>query len=107
MEKNWDNSSVNKKSANLAGQVQSPKEGQSIKKVASSLTLWEFSSLGIEFFFIFILFIILGNYLDKYFSIQPIGLILGLIIGFFYGLFYLIARTRKINKPMEEKDNNV
>ena len=60
------------------------------------MNLWELSSLGMEFAFIFIGSVFLGNYLDEKFDCSPIGLLLFMILGFSFGIYYIVHRTNQV-----------
>lgn len=62
------------------------------------MNLYEISSLGIEFAFIIVGFVWLGNYLDEKFSISPFGLFGFSILGFSYGLYHIIQRSKKMKQ---------
>ena len=55
------------------------------------------SSVGIQITILLLLFGWLGSQVDKYFSINPYGLIVGLLIGAFFSL-YEIWKTINSNK---------
>ena len=74
------------------------------KEKEEELNLWEYSTLGIEFFFVVFLFVLLGNYSDENWGTSPFGLLVGLIIGFAYGLTYLVNRTSRL-KDKKKKDD--
>lgn len=59
------------------------------------MNLYQISSLGIEFAFIVIGFIWIGNYLDEKFDFAPWGLFGFSILGFSYGLYHIIQRSRQ------------
>ena len=56
-----------------------------------------FSSIGSQIALLLLLFGWLGNQVDKYFSINPYGLIVGLLIGASFSL-YEIWKTINSNK---------
>ena len=56
-----------------------------------------FSSIGIQITVVLLLFGWLGSQVDKYFSINPYGLITGLLIGASFSL-YEIWKTINSNK---------
>lgn len=62
------------------------------------MNLWELSSLGLEFAFIFVGSVLLGNYIDEKFSTSPWGILGFAIFGFAFAIYYIIYRTNKI-KP--------
>ncbi|MCX8000332.1 MAG: AtpZ/AtpI family protein [Leptospiraceae bacterium] len=59
------------------------------------MNLYQISSLGIEFAFIVVGFIWLGNYIDEQFNLSPWGLFGFSILGFSYGLYHIIQRSRQ------------
>lgn len=66
--------------------------------VKKELNVWDLSSLGIEFGFILVIFVVAGIYVDDYFSFSPFATIGGAFIGFAYGIYYLVYRTREPEK---------
>ncbi len=62
------------------------------------MNLWELSSLGVEFAFIFVGSILLGNYIDEKFDTSPWGLLAFAIFGFAFSIYYIIYRSNKV-KP--------
>lgn len=62
------------------------------------MNAWELSSLGVEFAFIFVGAVLLGNYLDEKFSLDPWGLLLGAVLGFSAALYHIIHRANTLNK---------
>ncbi len=61
----------------------------------NELNLWDLSSLGVEFSFIIVLFIYLGNFIDEKFLFEPFGIIFFSIFGFAFGIYYIIHRSRR------------
>lgn len=68
------------------------------------MNLWELSSLGMEFAFIFVGSVLLGNYLDKKFESSPWGLLALAVIGFSFSIYYIIHRANKLNS---DNENNI
>lgn len=62
------------------------------------MNLYQISSLGIEFAFIVVGAIWLGNYLDEKFSLSPFGLLGFSILGFSYGLYHIIQRSKQLKE---------
>jgi F0F1-type ATP synthase assembly protein I len=60
------------------------------------MNLWELSSLGMEFAFIFVGSILLGNYLDEKFDLSPWGILVFAILGFSFAIYYIIHRANKV-----------
>ena len=68
------------------------------------MNIWDLSSLGTEFAFIFIGFVMGGNYLDEKFETSPFGIMCGSILGFTFSIYYIIKRTNDFkNKNKKEK----
>ena len=67
------------------------------------MSIWELSSLGTEFGFIFIGFIFLGKYLDDNFAFSPFGVLVGCILGFAISLLHIIKRTREFQDKNSKK----
>jgi F0F1-type ATP synthase assembly protein I len=61
------------------------------------VNLWELSSLGIEFAFIFVGSVLLGNYIDEKADTSPWGLMLFAVTGFSLAIYYIVYRANKIN----------
>ncbi|MCP5495814.1 MAG: AtpZ/AtpI family protein [Leptospiraceae bacterium] len=66
-------------------------------KVKKSSNLWNLSSLGIEFAFVIVGFVLLGRYIDKFFSSSPWGLLVCCIIGLVSGIYHLMVRTKNFS----------
>ena len=62
------------------------------------MNLWELSSLGLEFAFIFVGSVFLGNFIDKKLNSSPWGLLIFAILGFSFAIYYIIYRTNKVNQ---------
>jgi len=60
------------------------------------VNLWELSSLGIEFAFIFVGSVLLGNYIDEKFNFTPWGIMLFAALGFSFGIYYIVYRANKL-----------
>jgi F0F1-type ATP synthase assembly protein I len=60
------------------------------------MNLWELSSLGMEFAFIFIGSVFLGNYLDEKFESSPVGLLVLMVFGFSFGIYYIVHRANRV-----------
>ncbi|EQA45986.1 putative F0F1-ATPase subunit [Leptospira broomii serovar Hurstbridge str. 5399] len=56
---------------------------------------WELAGLGMEFCFIVVGSIFIGNYLDSKFGFSPFGILGGSVIGFTYGIYYILYRVAK------------
>ena len=67
------------------------------------MNLWELSSLGMEFAFIFVGSVLLGNYLDQKFETSPWGLLSLAILGFSFSIYYIIHRAKKVNSDDDKK----
>jgi len=65
------------------------------------VNLWELSSLGMEFAFIFVGSVLLGNYLDEKFQTSPWGIMVFAVIGFSFAIYYIIYRANKVNSDDE------
>ncbi|TGK10324.1 AtpZ/AtpI family protein [Leptospira fluminis] len=59
---------------------------------------WELAGLGMEFCFIIVGSVFIGNYLDSKFGISPLGILGGSAIGFTYGIYYILYRVSKHEK---------
>ncbi len=60
------------------------------------MNLWELSSLGMEFAFIFVGSILLGSYLDEKFDLSPWGILVFAVLGFSFAIYYIIHRANKV-----------
>lgn len=67
------------------------------------MNLWELSSLGIEFAFIFVGSVLLGNYIDEKLDTSPWGLMLFAVLGFSLAIYYIVYRANKINSQDDKK----
>ncbi len=68
------------------------------------MSIWDLSSLGTEFAFIFVGFVLGGNYLDEKFESSPFGILFGSLIGFTFSIYYIIKRTNDFkNKNKMDK----
>ncbi len=67
------------------------------------MSLWELSNLGIEFAFIFIGSVFLGNYLDEKFLLAPWALLSCCALGFALAVYHIIHRSDEYQRKNKDK----
>jgi F0F1-type ATP synthase assembly protein I len=69
------------------------------------MNLHELSSLGMEFAFIIVGSVLLGNYLDGKFSSSPLYVLVLSLLGFSFAIYHIVMRARRFQEKNQNEKN--